>query len=1405
MFTSGCSAPGPGGWDWGAAGPGCGAAGPAWAAPGLIDSEALIAVELCFIKGEGDSEDLRIANISFNNLDIIANQETIVELIGFAQRVAGGRPPKKVPSDTHLSQHNIDDQTLPTATTNDEIKRSVRTEITFDFHRLGVLLLRAAVHDGQPVARKIATAAVTGAKIQATLDASRVEVGGSLGGVQVVSLCEGAGVHTRVLAAGTLAHAQHDHSHHDKALFFTIRRRVHSADDENAPECAAVAVAVAVEVHVASVWYTHSGALLRELRSCLTEFKRYLANLARSIRAAAADMAITLVHPRGENLYSNPRLSQSTEGVSPRRRTVSVGTSLDDPPDLRPEQIQLSVNVELESPVVVVPRNAHSTQVAVAHLGRMSLTNTPGAPQHTIYRVRVRDISLATVAVAHLGRMSLTNTPGAPQHTTYRVRVRDISLATVAVAHLGRMSLTNTPGAPQHTTYRVRVRDISLATVSIHRYTTLHYTIQVAVAHLGRMSLTNTPGAPQHTTYRVRVRDISLATVAVAHLGRMSLTNTPGAPQHTTYRVRVRDISLATVSIHHYTTTTLHYTIQVAVAHLGRMSLTNTPGAPQHTTYRVRVRDISLATVSIHHYTTLHYTTLHYTTLPLHYTTLHYTTLHYTTLHYTTLHYTTLHYTTLHYTTLHYTTLHYTTLHYTTHYTTLHYTKLHHTGGGGAPGPHEPHQHARRPAAHHLPRARQGHLARHGQYPPLHYTTLHYTIQVAVAHLGRMSLTNTPGAPQHTTYRVRVRDISLATVSGGGAPGPHEPHQHARRPAAHHLPRARQGHLARHGQYPPLHYTTLHYTIQVAVAHLGRMSLTNTPGAPQHTTYRVRVRDISLATVSIHHYTTLHYTTLHHTGGGGAPGPHEPHQHARRPAAHHLPRARQGHLARHVQKNKSEKATIAVRPSKIFVTPLKESLLTRSLNISKMQREIKDCTVEFCEHMKEFEFGRAQLFCMNADVDSVFILFLDVAEKLKSHCLTAENLEQIYDVTCGQPVLHDTALQLSLHCSEGDQSGESVQQYEISGMVVGGLQVTARREQYEQVLETARWVTAPHPQPQPHHAPRAHPAQMSSGSSSSSLLEPAVPTLQLDPALRAATLATPPGPAPAPHHRHASPHQPATDRRHHKLIVQFEMSEMSVQLVADLGAGARCLVGLSCRELALAYRATAPHETHLQVSLGSVTMEDLTKEPGAEHRLLLVSQAARPRRSAALSHSCPRLAPPPAPHHPHHPHTAPHRPPRRTASLPAHLNVLDQTGRNRQNGECGATPPCSPECSAVGGGWDEADEGEGTDGEEDTDGEENSPAEHNLVLVSVHTRDPAHPHFEDTYEQIAKLTKVEFNSVDLVVNADSWVAVLDFFGIAGDDLPEDETPDPPPNDEKGFTSAFVPRPPAGAILCDDLY
>ena len=58
-----------------------------------LDSEALIVIEVILV--DDPTENLRVANIQFNNLDIIANQETIVELMGFARRLL---PPRKLRS-----------------------------------------------------------------------------------------------------------------------------------------------------------------------------------------------------------------------------------------------------------------------------------------------------------------------------------------------------------------------------------------------------------------------------------------------------------------------------------------------------------------------------------------------------------------------------------------------------------------------------------------------------------------------------------------------------------------------------------------------------------------------------------------------------------------------------------------------------------------------------------------------------------------------------------------------------------------------------------------------------------------------------------------------------------------------------------------------------------------------------------------------------------------------------------------------------------------------------------------------------------------------------------------------------------------------------------------------------------
>lgn len=53
-----------------------------------------------------------------------------------------------------------------------------------------------------------------------------------------------------------------------------------------------------VQLHLASVCYTHSPQFLEELKSCAQEFKQYMTQVAWSIKQAATEVAIGLVSKR---------------------------------------------------------------------------------------------------------------------------------------------------------------------------------------------------------------------------------------------------------------------------------------------------------------------------------------------------------------------------------------------------------------------------------------------------------------------------------------------------------------------------------------------------------------------------------------------------------------------------------------------------------------------------------------------------------------------------------------------------------------------------------------------------------------------------------------------------------------------------------------------------------------------------------------------------------------------------------------------------------------------------------------------------------------------------------------------------------------------------------------------------
>lgn len=233
---------------------------------------------------------------------LIANQETIVELMGFANRVFPRREAKthhadvEVKRETPITVESTPSNAEPKSTSerdgNSDASANamtMRTEITFDFHRLNVLVLRAVMRDTYMVGRKVGTFTMSEAKIHATLG-NDIRVEGSLGGLQVIDLTPEGISHQRILSVGKdpLTEAPIPPTNHD--LVSSLTQEVYgmsshhskhefTLEDQQALSfCVTrnLSATVTIRIRMASVWYTHCARFMQELNWCATEFKHYL-------------------------------------------------------------------------------------------------------------------------------------------------------------------------------------------------------------------------------------------------------------------------------------------------------------------------------------------------------------------------------------------------------------------------------------------------------------------------------------------------------------------------------------------------------------------------------------------------------------------------------------------------------------------------------------------------------------------------------------------------------------------------------------------------------------------------------------------------------------------------------------------------------------------------------------------------------------------------------------------------------------------------------------------------------------------------------------------------------------------------------------------------------------------------
>ncbi|XP_041275721.1 vacuolar protein sorting-associated protein 13D isoform X1 [Onychostruthus taczanowskii] len=358
------------------------------------DQESLIKLEYQFVSAECPSmnldSSLQVISLQVNNLDIILNPETIVELIGFLQ--------KSFPKEKEDSSPQPLIADLERGWREQETFQSTyaqNTEVAVDIHWLNVLLLRTvAMSNGEKYGRKIATASIGGTKVNVSM-CSKLEVNGSLGCLHLMDLIEENVKNQYVVSIGSTGRCENltGDVNFFESLFFRLDDGSSLPDalsftfsEKSKEECS-------LNLKMASLHYNHSAKFLKELTLSMDELEE---NFRSMLKSAASKVTTVLATKTAE--YSE---MVSLFDTTPRSRDVANAEdnegSAFGSQSLKADTIKLILNVNIESPIVSIPRKPGSSELLVGHLGQISIQNfVPGEDESTSDRlqVEIKDIKM---------------------------------------------------------------------------------------------------------------------------------------------------------------------------------------------------------------------------------------------------------------------------------------------------------------------------------------------------------------------------------------------------------------------------------------------------------------------------------------------------------------------------------------------------------------------------------------------------------------------------------------------------------------------------------------------------------------------------------------------------------------------------------------------------------------------------------------------------------------------------------------------------------------------------------------------------------------------------------------------------------------------------------------------------
>ncbi|XP_062822059.1 intermembrane lipid transfer protein VPS13D isoform X4 [Anolis carolinensis] len=363
--------------------------------------ESLIKLEYQFVSTECPSMNLdstlQVISVQMNNLDIILNPETIVELIGFLQKSFpkekdhSSPQPLMTEAERQLSEH----ETF-------QFTHSQNTEVTVDIHWLNVLLLRTVtVMNGEKLGRKIATASVGGTKVNVSMG-TKLDVNGSLGCLHLMDLTQDVKNQYVVSIGNTVRYENlirdascsrpaflpfDDAGNLPDALSFTFT-------EQSKEECS-------LHLKMASLHYNHSAKFLKELSLSMDELED---NFRGMLKHAATRVTTVLATKTAEysemvSLFDTAPRSRDPFNLESGEGEESV------PARSKTEPIKLILDVNIESPVVSIPRRPGSSELLVGHLGQISIRNFVAGEdnlRNDRLQVEIRDIRLYSLNSSHV-------------------------------------------------------------------------------------------------------------------------------------------------------------------------------------------------------------------------------------------------------------------------------------------------------------------------------------------------------------------------------------------------------------------------------------------------------------------------------------------------------------------------------------------------------------------------------------------------------------------------------------------------------------------------------------------------------------------------------------------------------------------------------------------------------------------------------------------------------------------------------------------------------------------------------------------------------------------------------------------------------------------------------------------